>query len=417
MHFQKLVHLRHLNARAERDAALAAGLEQIRFGALFLGHRQDDRFLALEHLVVKAGIGHLGLRRLVHARQEAHQPCNAAHFLKLAQLVGHVVEIELALRHFLGEAFGFLVIDLGGGFLHQRDDVAAPEDAAGKALGVKGVQAINLFRDAEELDRQARDPTHGQRGAAAAIAIHPGQHQAGQLQTLVKALGGLHRILTGQGVRHQKGFTRPRHFGDLGGLAHHLFIDGGTARSIQDHHVIALKATRAHGALGDLDGGLAGHDRQAGDAGLLGHLRQLLHRRRTAGVERGDEDFLLLALGNALGELGGGGGFTRALKTRHQDRHRRFAGKGQAFGFALAAQQLHQTVMDDLDDLLAGADRADDLFADRLFADLRSEILHRRQGDVGLQQRHADFAQRGVHILFRERAAPGQAVKDAGKPF
>src|SRR3546814_1682882 len=49
-------------------------------------------------------------------------------------------------------------------------------------------------------------------------------------------------------------------------------------------------------------------------------------------------------------------------------------------------------------------------------SDVCSADLH-RQGDVGLQQRHPDLAQRGVHVLLAERAAARQLLEDAGKPF
>ena len=73
--------------------------------------------------------------------------------------------------------------------------------------------------------------------------------------------------------------------------------------------------------------------------------------------------------------------------------------------------------MDDFDDLLAGRDRADDFFADRAFAHLFGEILHRRQGDIGLQQRDANFAQRCVDVFLTQRAAPGESVENACQTF
>ena len=85
--------------------------------------------------------------------------------------------------------------------------------------------------------------------------------------------------------------------------------------------------------------------------------------------------------------------------------------------FLVRAEHLDEGVIDDLDDLLAGADRADDLFADSTHAHLLDEILDHRQGDVRLQQRDPDLAQGFVHVLVGQRAAAGQAVKDTAKTF
>ena len=101
-------------------------------------------------------------------------------------------------------------------------------------------------------------------------------------------------------------------------------------------------------------GSWPGDDRQGVDADLRAEDRELLHRRRAAGVERGHQHALALALLQALGELGGGGGLARALQADHQDRRRR-AVDAQLPGLAFAAQHVDQLVVDDLDDLLARA--------------------------------------------------------------
>ena len=59
----------------------------------------------------------------------------------------------------------------------------------------------------------------------------------------------------------------------------------------------------------------------------------------------------------------------------------------------LRAEQVHEFVMDDFDDLLAGLDALDDFRADGLGFDALDEIAGDLEIHVGLQQRHADFAQ------------------------
>ena len=155
-----------------------------------------------------------------------------------------------------------------------------------------------------------------------------------------------------------------------------------------------------HGALGDIDRALALDDGQEAGLGMDGHLLQLLHRRRTARIERSEENFLLVAGLDTARQLGGGRGFTRALQTGHQDDNRRFPVQRQAFRLAGPAQKFDQPVMDDLDDLLARRHRADHVLADGAILDPGDEILDHRQGDIGFQQRHADFAQRGLDVFL-----------------
>ena len=76
-------------------------------------------------------------------------------------------------------------------------------------------------------------------------------------------------------------------------------------------------------AAGDLDRRLAGDDRQRVDAGLLAEDAELLLRGRAARVERGHQHLALVALGEALGDLGGGGRLARALEADQHERHRR----------------------------------------------------------------------------------------------
>ena len=73
--------------------------------------------------------------------------------------------------------------------------------------------------------------------------------------------------------------------------------------------------------------------------------------------------------------------------------------------------------MHDLDDLLAGGDRFGDRLAGGLVLHRLDEIARHGQRDVGLQQRHAHFAQGGLDVVLGQRALLGQPVKDAGEAF
>ncbi len=100
------------------------------------------------------------------------------------------------------------------------------------------------------------------------------------------------------------------------------------------------------------------------------------------------------------------------MQADHQDRHRR-GGVQVDRDRALAAQCLDHHVVDDLDDLLAGRDGIQHLGADGAFADLGDEVAHHRQGDVGVQQRQADFPQRFGDVGLVQRSAGAEPVENA----
>ena len=160
-------------------------------------------------------------------------------------------------------------------------------------------------------------------------------------------------------------------------------------------------------------GDLPGDDRQGIDADLLAEHRELLHRRRTAGVERGHQRLAPHLLAEAPRDLGGGGGLAGALQADHHDRHRRRGIEIDRIGGG--AERLDELVVDDLDDHLAGRDRLHDLDADRAFAHPVDEGAHHVERDVGFEQRAADLARRRVDIGRGERAAARQPVENAGQ--
>ena len=151
------------------------------------------------------------------------------------------------------------------------------------------------------------------------------------------------------------------------------------------------------------------------DADLAAEHRELLLRGRTLDVERGHQHLAPVALGQALGDLGRGRGLAGALEADQHDRDRRRRVEVDRLRFA--AQRLDQRVVDDLDHHLAGLDRLDDGGADRPGAGAVDKGAHDLERDVGLQQRAAHFAHRGVDVLLREGAAPGEPIENAGELF
>ena len=336
-------------------------------------------------------------------------------FCICSKLIAHVGKIELALAHLLGDARGLLRIDVRRRLLDQRHHVAHAEDAAGDAGRMEIFQRVGLFAGADQLDRLAGDRAHRQRGAAAAVAVDARQHDAGEADALVEGAREIDRVLAGQRVGDQQHFMRIGGALHFGRFRHHRFVERGAAGGVEQHDVVAAELRRLQRALRDLRRRLALHDRQRLDADVAAEHGELLHRRRAAGVERGHQHLALVALGQAAGELCGGGGFAGALQADHHDGDRRR--RVEVDGLAVGAERRDQLVVDDLDDHLAGRHRLDDGGADGLLAHLVGERAHDFERDVGLEQRAAHLAHGRVDVGLGERAAARQPIQNAAKLF
>ncbi len=224
----------------------------------------------------------------------------------------------------------------------------------------------------------------------------------------LKLRGDIDGVLAGERIRDEQCLVRLGEALDLGDFGHQPFIDVLAAGGIEDDDVVAADAGGRDGALGDVDRTLAEDDRERGDAGLLAEHLQLLHGGRTIDVERRHQHALLVAVLEEEGELGRRGGLARALEPDHEDGRRR---RTERERFAFGTQHADEGVVDDLHDLLAGRDRADHRFADRLFAHLGDEILDHGERDVGVDESFADLGKGGIDIGLGQRAATAQPVE------
>ena len=231
----------------------------------------------------------------------------------------------------------------------------------------------------------------------------------------VEVLGRGDGVLAGEPVHDQQRLARGGRVADPLDLGHQGVVDGEPAGGVEHDHVVAAERGLLFGAFGDGDGVLARHDGQGVDADLEAEDGELFHRGRALRVERGHQHALAVAVLEAFGELGGRRRLARALEAHDEDRGRRVvdAQSGRAL---VAGEDADQLVMDDLDDLLAGGDRFGDGLAFGLLGDGLDEVAGDGEGDVGLQQGHADFAQRGRDVVVAERALFGELAEDAGKP-
>ncbi|MCY1219796.1 hypothetical protein D9M72_317860 [compost metagenome] len=401
----------HLGAGAQRDAALARTTDHFRITALGGRHRVDDRLHLLE-LLLGGGLGVAHLRQVdaTEHRQLVHQAAEAAHVLHLLQLVAEVFKVKaLAFLDLLREFLGLLAVHVLLGLFDQAEHVTHAEDARSDAVGVEGIEGFGLLAHAKELDRLASDGAHRERGTAPGVAVDLGQHHAGQRQGVVEGLGGVGGVLAGHGVDHEQSFHRLDGGMHLLDLVHHLGVDVQAARGVDDDHVDELQLGFANRRLGDIHRLLAGIGGEEGDADVIGQGFQLFDGRRAVDVRGNHQHRLLLALLEEARQLAHGGGLARALQAGHQDHRRRRGVQRQVL--VGGAHQLHQFGLDDLHEGLARGQALGNLGTDRPILDFGDEVLHHRQGDVGLEQGHAHLAQGVLDVVLGQFGLAGDMAQ------
>ena len=230
-----------------------------------------------------------------------------------------------------------------------------------------------------------------------------------------EALGEIDGVLAGQSVGNEQRLMGAGDLLDGGRFRHQLFVDMGAAGGIEQEHVIAAASGGFDRALGDGRGSFAGNDGERGDARLLAEHAELLLRRGAPRIERGHQHFLLVAGLEPLAELGGGGGLAGALQADQHHHHGR--GGGEIDPLRVGPQHPHQLVMDDLDDHLAGGDRAHHLLADRLLLHRLGEVADHVERDIGLEQRDPHLAHGLTHVGIGQRPFAGELVEDGAEAF
>ena len=165
-----------------------------------------------------------------------------------------VVHVELTLCHALGKAFGFLLLDILRCLFDKSDDIAHIQNAASHPCRIEFLQRILLFADTDQLDRTAGDLAHRKRGTATRITVKTGQHDAGDVDSLVEGGRRGHSVLTGHRVGDQQYLVRVGQRLYLAKFGHQPFINGDPAGCIEDQDVEALKLGGLQGTLGNLRG-------------------------------------------------------------------------------------------------------------------------------------------------------------------
>ena len=120
--------------------------------------------------------------------------------------------------------------------------ILSPQAGSGAAHPVRmeRLDVLQLLADTGELDGLACDCADGKRRAASRVAVQLGQHHGIDVQPLVKALSGVHRVLTGHGVHDQHDLVGLDGGLDVFQLVHQRLVHMQTAGGVQKHHVMAV---------------------------------------------------------------------------------------------------------------------------------------------------------------------------------
>ena len=140
------------------------------------------------------------------------------------------------------------------------------------------------------------------------------------------------------------------------------------------------------------------------DLDLLAQRHQLIDGRRAVHVGRHQERRLLLQL-EPPGQLARGGRLARALQPDQQDDRRRHRGEGDRR--LLFAEQRHQLVVDDLDELLARPHRLErPAGPDRLLLHPLEKLAGQVEADVGFEQDPPNFPEPLLDRLLGQDPRP-----------
>ncbi len=227
-------------------------------------------------------------------------------------------------------------------------------------------------------------------------------HHSIELGRLGEGLGDADGVLPGHRVDDEEDVVRAGPLADLRQLGHQLLVDVETAGGVDDEHVAVLGLGLREGPLGDVYRIALGALLVDVGAGAPADGDELVDGRGPVDVA-GRECDALAGLAEVAGELGAGGRLARSLQPGHQDHGRAARGEGEIA--TRAAHQRGQLLVDDLDHLLAGIEAAEHVGAEAALLDRGRELLDDLEVDVGLEQREADLAHRGIDVGLGQLSA------------
>ena len=196
-------------------------------------------------------------------------------------------------------------------------------------------------------------------------------------------------------------------------LVHHRFVDGQSPGGVDQQDIVVMPFGPVDGSGGNRFRLFASAGREEIHAGLTGDGLQLFDGSRAINVAGYDQHFFLVVFLEELAQFADGGRLASPLQTGHEDDGRRLGVEVDAL--VCIAHQAGQFAVHDANQRLPRIERTNDFLADSLVLDGGDEILDHRQGDVGLEQRHAYFAQGIGDVGFSQSGFALERLHDAGQ--
>ena len=372
------------------------------------GHGLDDGLGADQGFFVELDILHAA-----HARHHRQHILHGTHIFELQQLIIVICQRELGRTELFFQLHCLLFVHGCFGLFDEGKHVAHAQDAGGHAFGMEGLDLVELLSLAGELDGLAGDCAHREGRAAPRITVELGEDDTGDIQPLVEALGGIHRILTGHGVDHQQDLTGLYSSLDILELVHELLVDVQTARCVQKDHIIAVGLSVAHAGLGNIHRICFAH-LEHGDIQLFAHHAQLLNGRGAINVA-GHQQGAFTLLFQKTGQFAAVGGFACALQAdQHNDRGA--LGIGGEF-LVFRAHEPGQFLIDDLHDHLGRGQTLEHVGTDAAVCGSADKVLDDLVADVRLKQCQTDLAHGGLDVGFCDTAFAAQLFERCGQFF
>jgi hypothetical protein len=263
--------------------------------------------------------------------------------------------------------------------------------------------------NAQEQDRLPRRLAQRERGAAARVAVHLGEHQPFQIDALREDLADAHRFLPRHPVHHQQHVVGARGAIQLLELDHQRLVHVLAPRGVQHHEVEPAHAPLLERPGGDRPRRAAFRRAPEGGARHGRQLLELLDRGRPVDVGA-REQHALAAAPQPLRELARERGLARALQPGEQHHLRNVRRVGER-DRGLPEQAL-QLVLDDPHHLLSGGEAPEHLFADRPGLDPGDEVACHADLHVGFEQGPTHLPQAIPDVVRVEFTLPGQPPGD-----
>jgi len=396
------VYLGDGGAAAAGDSLPSARVQDIWSRALGGSHGEDDGLNPGKLLLVKRGIF-----QTTHAGQHAKEIFEGAHAFEHFELGEEVLEIEGGGAQFALHAECVFFGNGFGGFLDEADDVAHAEDAAGEAVGVEGLELVEFFAGSCKFDGAFGDFSEGEGGSAAGVAIEFGENDAGEAEGAVEVFGDGDGLLAGGGVADEKDFLRIEEVFEALEFLEEGLVDFLAAGGVEDLDVATGFVAPGEGLPGDFeDGFFVPGGGENVDVDLAGEGGELLDGRGAHEVAGDEVGSAALGFEPAC-EFGGGGGFAGAVEANDEDA----GGFGEIELGGSAAEEGDEFVLKDFDDLLAGRDAAQDVFAEGFFFYPGDEVFGDLVVDVGVEQGQPDFAEGIGDVLFADASLTAKVLE------